>query len=205
MSVTTAHFFEHVDAFNDFRKTVHGISEQTIRSNTIDLHLFENFIKERHYELITGPAVMDFQYYLKKKRFNSGPSINRKIFTLKSYERFLKSAEVEHADKLPFRDVLKIRNGYLNRPGALTRQQVTTLFKVIDRTSFLGIRDYAVYGLMYDLGLRVGEVHSLNLENLDVKNNKLTVMGKGKRLREFPLNRKYLKYYPNGWQFVITL
>lgn len=188
MSVNAQNFFEHVDSFMDYRKTIYEISDETIRSNTIDLRLFEDFIKERKYDSITGPAVMAFQYYLKKARHNSGPSINRKIFTLKSYARFLKMDQVEKADQLPFQDVLKIRGGYLNRPYALTKQQLKSLFETIDRTTFIGIRDYAVYALMYDLGLRVGEVHTLNLENLELKGKKITVTGKGKRQRTLYLN-----------------
>ena len=188
MSVSTQNFFEHVDSFMDYRKTIYDISDQTIRSNTIDLHLFEDFIKEHNYEFITGPAVMDFQYYLKMERSNSGPSINRKIFTLKIYEKFLKLEQVQFVDELPFHDVLKIRGGYLNRPSALTKPQLRDFFDAIDRTNFLGIRDYAVYALMYDLGLRVGEVHKLNLENVDIKNKNITVLGKGKRQRTLPLN-----------------
>lgn len=188
MSVSTVSFFQHVDSFVDYRKTIYEISDQTIRSNSIDLRLFEDFVKQRNYQQITGPAVMDFQYYLKKERKNSGPSINRKIFTLKSYANFLKLDQVHNADKLPFRDVLKIRGGYRNRPNALTKQHLKTFFQAIDRTTFIGIRDYAVYALMYNLGLRIGEVHSLNLEDVDLKNNNITVIGKGKRQRTLPLN-----------------
>jgi len=121
MSVSPSHFFEHVDSFMDYRKNIYDISDETIRSNSIDLGLFEDFIKERNYESIDGHAAMDFQYYLKNERDNIGASINRKIFTLKSYSKFLKMDQVEHADKLPFNDILKIRGSYLNRPNALTK------------------------------------------------------------------------------------
>jgi len=36
---------------------------------------------------------------------------------------------------------------------------------------------------MYQLGLRVGEVHSLNLADLDIKNKKIAVLGKGKKTK----------------------
>jgi site-specific recombinase XerD len=188
MAVNSALFFTHTDAFLDYRRDVYEISEQTLRTNSIDLRLFRDFVKERNYEAITGSAVISYQYYLKKQRLNCGASINRKIFTLKSYAKFLKLEDVELADELPFGDVLKIRQGYLNRPDALDKNQLKTLFDAIDRATFMGIRDYAVYALMYDLGLRVGEVNSLNLENIDMKNKKLKVVGKGKKRRTLYLN-----------------
>jgi len=47
MSVATAQFFEHIDAFVDYRKTIYEASDQTIRSNRIDLGLFEAFVSTR--------------------------------------------------------------------------------------------------------------------------------------------------------------
>lgn len=188
MSVAAAQFFNYIDAFVDYRKSIYESTEETIRSNRIDLKLFEEFVKEQKAEVIDGPTVMGFQYYLKKQRKNSGASINRKIFTLRSYSHFLRLQEVEKADKLPFYDVLKNRGGYRQKPDALSHQQVKTLFDGIDRSNFLGIRDYAVFALMYCLGLRVGEVYQLNLKDINLKRKRLSVIGKGGRLRELYLN-----------------
>lgn len=187
MAVNTQHFFQHVDDFMNYRQTVYEISDQTMRSNRIDLDLFENFVKEHRYDAIDGNVAMKFQYHLKVNRENSGGSINRKLFTLRSYARFLQLADVPLADKLPFQNVLKIRQGYRNRPGALPHDRLVTLFSSIDRSTRLGIRDYAAYALMYQLGLRVGEVHSLNLENIDLDKNTITVIGKGKKRRSLHL------------------
>ncbi len=193
MAVSAAQFFNHIDAFVDYRKTIYETSDETVRSNCIDLNLFEDFVKERKTEFIDGPTVMSFQYHLKKQRNNSGPSINRKIFTLRSYGHFLRLQEVPKADKLPFYDVLKNRGGYRQQPDALTHQQVKVLFDSIDRSNLLGIRDYAIYALMYSLGLRVGEAYQLNLENINLKSKTLTVLGKGNRRRELYLNPEVLQ------------
>lgn len=181
-------FFRYVEPFMDYRKTVYEVSDQTVRSNTADLTLFEKFIKQRNFTVISGKAVINFQKYLKEERANSGASINRKIYALRSYGKFLKLAEPESAGDLPFQDVLKIRQGYKQGPQALTIDQVQVFFESIDRTSCLGIRDYAIYGLMYGLGIRIGEVHGLNLESLNLKKNTLTVIGKGSRRRVMNLS-----------------
>jgi site-specific recombinase XerD len=180
-------FFQHVQPFMQYRKTVYEVSEETLRSNRTDLELFERFIRKRKIRTITGPAVMNFQVYLKKERANSGASVNRKIFTLRSYGKYLKLAEPENATELPFQDVLKIRLGYKEAPHALSTNQMKSFFESIDRTSCLGIRDYAIYALMYGLGLRVGEIHKLNLDSFDTGDNILIVIGKGKRRREMSL------------------
>jgi site-specific recombinase XerD len=190
MGVEVARFFDHMDDFLNYRKSIYYASEQTLKSNRTDLTLFQRFIRNRNHQAIDGPAVMAFQYHLKKERDNIGGSINRKIFTLRSYSHFLRLMDVPKADKLPFYDVLKIRQGYRNRPNALTKNQVNSLFEAIDRQSILSIRDYAVYALMYQTGLRVGEVHSLNLDSLDLENQQLHVIGKGNKRRELHLTDK---------------
>jgi integrase/recombinase XerD len=187
MAVLAADFFHHVHEFTDYRRDIHGVSEQTIKSNLVDLTLFENFIKSADHKTITGPAVMDFQYYLKTDRNNCGGSINRKIFALRSYGQFLRLFDVSGAGQLPFYDVLKIRQGYRNQPYALTIKQVKTFFETIDRNTCLGIRDYAVYTLMYQTGLRVGEVHQLDLLDIDFKARQLSVTGKGSKHRTLHL------------------
>jgi site-specific recombinase XerD len=188
MAVTAEQFFDHVDDFFNYRQDIYEISPQTVKSNRVDLDLFKNFICSQNLKTINGPAVIDFQYYLKMQRQNCGASINRKIYTLRSYGNFLKLYDLSCADALPFYDVLKIRQGYRKRPDALTPRQIKLLFKVIDTDTILGIRDYAIYALMYQLGLRVGEVYQINLENLDFENSKITVMGKGKKTRTLHIN-----------------
>jgi site-specific recombinase XerD len=180
-------FFTYIDPFIDYRQTVYEVSEQTTKSNIIDINLFRKYMNKQKCREITGQAVMGFQMYLKKKRENTGRSMNRKLFSLRSYSTFLKNRGLEGADKLPFKDILKIRLGYSNGPQALTMEQVKRLFGNIDTGSYLGIRDYCVYGFMYGLGLRVGEVHSLKIHDIELKNKKITVTGKGNKKRTLQL------------------
>jgi site-specific recombinase XerD len=188
MGVNIADFFNHIEPFMEYRSTVYDISDQTIKSNRCDLKLFKNFMDEKPHEAITGPAVMDFQYYLKTQRKNCGGSLNRKLFTLRSYSHYLRLQEVEDAEKLPFHNILKVRQGYRNRPDALSTKQIKHLIDTIDRSTCLGVRDYAIYALMYLCGLRIGEVFGLDLTSIDLKTKKITVTGKGKRVRTLHLS-----------------
>ena len=193
MAVAAEVFFDHIEKFVDYRKVVYEISEQTLKSNQTDLKLFNNFIKNKRYKAIDGPAVMDFQYYLKKERNNTGGSINRKIFALRSYSYFLRQQNIKDAEDLPFWDVLKVRQGYRNRPNALTIEQVKCFFETIDRNTCLGIRDYALCALMYQTGLRVGEVRSLDISSIDFENHTLEVTGKGKKRRKLHLTDEMIQ------------
>jgi site-specific recombinase XerD len=191
-AVSKEHFFNHVADFMDYRKTVYQASDQTIKSNQIDIELFKNFINMKNYRYIDGKAVMDFQYYLKQQRLNSGASMNRKLFTLRSYSNYLKLENIPHVEMLPFYDVLKCRQGYNTQADALSKKQVTAFFQSINRNTFLGMRDYVIYALMYKLGLRVGEVHQLNLKDIDWNNNIITVYGKGNKRRSLHLDNEMI-------------
>ncbi len=193
MAVIATDFFSHIDDFLQYRQDIYEVSPQTLKSNRVDLNLFKNFMDSSDQNTISGPAMINFQYYLKNQRKNCGASINRKIFTLRSYGNFFKLYDAACADDLPFYDVLKIRQGYRKRPNALTPRQIKLLFKAIDTDTILGVRDYAVYALMYQLGLRVGEVHELNLSSLDLKNKKISVIGKGKKPRTLHVNDELIE------------
>jgi site-specific recombinase XerD len=190
MGVKATTFFQFIEPFMDYRKDIYGASEQTLKSNRVDLTLFKRFIHGEKCKIIDGPSTMAFQYHLKEDRNNCGGSINRKTFTLKSYSHFLRLMDVPQSHKLPFYDVLKIRNGYRNRPNALTQYQIKALLEAIDRTTILGIRDYAAYALMYQTGLRVGEVYSLDLDSIDLEKQMLSVIGKGNKPRQLHLTRE---------------
>ena len=88
--------------------------------------------------------------------------------------------------------MLKIRQGYRKRPSALTPEQISLLFEAIDADTILGIRDYAVYAVMYQLGLRVGEVHGLNLADLDLEKKTISVIGKGNKPRSLHMNSELI-------------
>ncbi len=77
MAVETSLFFEHIDAFFDYRKTIYNASEQTQKSNRTDLNLFQRFISNKNHQDINGQTAMAFQYHLKNDRDIIGGSIIR--------------------------------------------------------------------------------------------------------------------------------
>lgn len=66
-------------------------------------------------------------------------------------------------------------------PRAIAAEQTQKLLASIDRTSAMGRRDYAILLVLARLGLRAGEVMSLELDDIDWSTGELTVRGKGRR------------------------
>jgi len=72
-------------------------------------------------------------------------------------------------------------------PRAIAPDQVRRLLASIDRHTAMGLRDYAILLLLARLGLRSGEVTSLELEDIDWGAGRLSVRGKSGRRSELPL------------------
>jgi len=72
-------------------------------------------------------------------------------------------------------------------PRYLEAAQVEKLLRGCDRRSKVGRRDHAILVLLARLGLRAGEVASLELDDIDWSAGELLVRGKGNRVDRMPL------------------
>jgi site-specific recombinase XerD len=72
-------------------------------------------------------------------------------------------------------------------PRALPPAQVKQVLENCNRKTAVGRRDYAMLLLLARLGLRGGEVASLNLEDIDWENGFLSLRGKAGRSSQLPL------------------
>ncbi len=80
----------------------------------------------------------------------------------------------------------------------LSNAKVKKMLRKIDLSTSFGCRDRAILELMYTAGLRSCEVTSLNIENIDIKNNTARVMGKGNKERIVPIGKTAMRYL-NSW------
>ena len=71
-------------------------------------------------------------------------------------------------------------------PKVLSVEQVDSILDAIDTTEPLGIRDRALFELIYSCGLRISEAATLQVSNLHLKERLLIVRGKGDKERMVP-------------------
>ncbi|MCW1915930.1 tyrosine recombinase [Luteolibacter sp. GHJ8] len=74
-------------------------------------------------------------------------------------------------------------------PETLHGRQVAQMLDSIDTTQFLGKRDRAMLELFYASGLRLSELCTARLENLDRDEHFIRVTGKGNKTRIVPVGR----------------
>lgn len=72
-------------------------------------------------------------------------------------------------------------------PAVLGPGEVARLLAGCDRSTAVGLRDYAVLCLLARLGLRAGEVARLRLADIDWRAGEIVVRGKGPRTERLPL------------------
>lgn len=100
-----------------------------------------------------------------------------------SYARFCGDVDVDLAAAVPV-----VPNWSMaSIPRAIAPEQVRRLLTSIDRRTATGRRDYAIVLLLARLGLRSGEVASLQLDDIDWKAGQLSVHGKSGHRNKLPL------------------
>ena len=72
-------------------------------------------------------------------------------------------------------------------PEVLSVDEVTALMKIVDLTSWQGLRDRAILEVLYGCGLRVSEAVGLRISALYFDEGYIRVMGKGNKERLVPV------------------
>ncbi len=175
-----------------------NLSKNTILAYCKDLEQFLNFckvkevsIKEIDHLIIRKYLALLYSDGLKKT------SISRKVSALRSFFNFLKREG--YIDKSPMLKILGVKQ-YTKIPQFLCIRETEMLLDMPDNSSVYGIRDKAILELLYSTGIRVGELINLNIEDINLSNNILKVMGKGQKERIVPVNDtalKFIEYYIN--------
>ncbi|AUS96526.1 recombinase XerC [Clostridium thermosuccinogenes] len=192
-----------VKDFLNYMMTIKGKSKNTLKEYFYDLRLFFRFIKmdrklttetdinnvdisDVDIELIKTITLSDlysFMSYVSRERDNNANSRARKVASIKSFFNYLttKARLLEHnpAVELESPKIIKRLPRYLN-----IEESKMLLASVSGKNRE---RDYAILTLFLNCGLRLSELVSININK--IKNDTLTVIGKGNKERTIYLNK----------------
>lgn len=101
------------------------------------------------------------------------------------FDHWLKTGEVQNN---PFTDI-RAPKAAKRLPKTLNIDQVNALVETQAQDP-LAVRDQAIMELFYSSGLRLSELSTLNLADLDMGERMVRVLGKGRKVRELPVGRK---------------
>ncbi len=181
----------HIDEFIRHLKYERNLSEHTLRNYESDLVQFYDHIappdkegKRRNVEIssIDNLTIRDFMAGLYEKNKKKS-SIHRKVAALRTFFRYLCREGILEVN--PARMVASPR---VERklPNHLTIQDMIHFIETPELDTVLGKRDRAILEILYASGLRVSELASLNLGDIDFENQTLRVKGKGRKERIVP-------------------
>jgi integrase/recombinase XerD len=167
-----------------------GLASNTLSAYRTDLAKFEDFVKKRKValEAITQDHVVDFLAGLYRQKLES-KTVARHLVTLRNFFRHAQLQELIAEDPTAHLESPKIRRSL---PGYLRLEEVEKLLEQPDQKTALGLRDRAMLEVLYSTGLRVSELTSLRVTDLDTKVGCLRCIGKGDKERIVPVGRKAL-------------
>src|ERR1041385_1605782 len=177
-----------------------GLAANTLSAYRRDLSKFEDFAKKRKLDLaaVKRDDVVDFLATLYRQKLES-KTVARHLVTLRNFFRHAQVQELISEDPTAHLESPKIRRSL---PGYLRLEDMEKLLELPDQKTPLGLRDRAMLEVLYSTGLRVSELTSLKVPDLDMKVGCVRCIGKGDKERIVPVGRKALgiveKYLRDG-------
>ena len=173
------------DYENHLRKD-RGLAENSLR---VYLPLIRTFLTSKlagsgFPQSLEALSIRDF--VIVQTRNRSAEYVRLLATALRSFFRFLfLSGHVPVDLSLSVPRVCKFRQS--TPPAFLAPEEVTRALASMDRSTSRGCRDYAILLLLARLGLRAGEIVSLELEDVCWRTAEIVVRGKGRTVERLPL------------------
>lgn len=174
----------------DYIKFERKLSNETVKNYEYDLNKFISYLKENHINSFNKVTVDNIENYLKYISSLNSRSISRNITSINNLFIFLLKEKRVKKNPCEFIDRPKIKKSL---PDTLSVEEVSNLLDIPLKTKY-DYRNKAMLELMYGSGLRVSELISLTMRNIDLENDIVRCLGKGSKERIVPIN-DYSMYY----------
>jgi len=174
-----------VDRYLNYLAAEKGLAANSLTAYSHDLAAFLNHLERRRISRTADVQARDVVSFLEglQQRGLSVRTRARMFAALRGLFAFLLREEVLTAD--PTRDIHLPRLGQ-RLPRSLGPDEVTQLLAA-HNDSALGQRDGAMVELLYATGLRVSEIVTLKVSQVNLEAGYLTVVGKGSKERAVPI------------------
>ncbi|MFC1899145.1 tyrosine recombinase XerC [Chloroflexota bacterium] len=166
----------------DYLEVERNASPYTVRNYTYDLFSFVKFLKDKDVSSLDDvdrKVLRDYLSHLMEQG-SAKSSIARKLSAIRSFYRYLLREEIIQSSPLTNTTSPKLDR---RLPSFLSTNEITRLLEAPDLATPQGLRDRAVLELLYASGLRVSELVSLNMEQIELDNREIRVLGKGSKER----------------------
>ena len=174
-----------------------GYSENTILNYENDIEEFFCFLEKENVEKIKEVDYSIVRFYLMdlyNKKYSRN-TVSRKLSSLRSFFKYLHKEQI--VDINPFILVSSPKKEK-RLPKFLYNEDLEKIFDIPDESIPLGQRDRVILELLYDTGIRIGELVNIKLNDINFSNKSIRILGKGNKER-IVLFGVYLDDYLNTY------
>ncbi|PID85621.1 MAG: tyrosine recombinase [Chloroflexi bacterium] len=195
-------------AFLDFLQKEYKYSNNTTAAYKNDLGQFLKFLNAEYnikdWSEVTPDIVDAYVAYMKEKAYASS-SVARKVAAVKSFFNFLFARGIIEDNPTTNVDSPKVKK---RLPKTLTAEDIDKLLQAPQqKRSPKHLRDTALLSMLYSTGMRVTEVVSLRVDDVDLQANMLHCHGKDGQIRDLPLDKAtrdaVAAYLDGGRQYLV--
>ncbi|MBA31893.1 MAG: recombinase XerC [Chloroflexi bacterium] len=174
-----------MNSLNNFYKYLEinkNLSPYTIRNYSNDLSDFFKFLKEKNISKIQKISKLIIREYLSlliEKNYKK-KSIARKLSIIRSYLRYLKTKNIiseNHAE------LIHAPKSTKTLPEIIEKKEMKKLLEAPKFDTINGARDRAILEIFYSTGIRVSEMHNIDINHVDFNLKKIQILGKGSKYR----------------------
>ena len=171
-----------VEEFLNNLKYQRNYSDYTILSYKEDLNIYEEFLNREilDFKKVKYNDIRMYLRYLKEEKNEKNSSICRNLSALRTFYNYLITKEITESN--PFI--------YLNGPKKEKRlpryfeyNELEELFKVPDLKDSFGQRNRLILEMLYATGMRVGELVSIKVKDINIEEGTILILGKGNKER----------------------
>jgi len=174
-----------IDAFTESLAHVRGSSPHTVKAYVSDVRAFIRYLEGAGRDLVTADHGT-IRGWLGTLAVDHAPrSRARALASVRALYRFLVTTA-----RVPSNPARTVRSPKLptRLPRVLPVDEVFAVLTVPGKEGPLGLRDRALFELLYGSGLRVSEACGLDVDDLDLRSRTVRVLGKGRKERLCPMN-----------------
>ena len=178
-----------VDLYFQYLRVEKGVSNQTIKNYTYDLREFFKALPKDTTEDMLPTDISDFATIQMKNQL-SVPTILRRISSTNNFYLFLQREKIIDFVVKDFDRPKKMKI----LPHTISVDEVEDLLNAPDLNKDEGFRDRTMLEVMYSSGLRVSELLSLKIKQINLEKGVIDVIGKGNKQRKVPIGEYALDF-----------
>jgi tyrosine recombinase XerC len=191
-----ASFSDQAALFLDVLTSEKHYSPHTISGYKHDIALFVEFTGSNATpaDTITPKNCKQFIYFLHEKKLQNR-SIARVIAALRSFWNYLIEEDLAIGNPWEGLPLPKVK---VALPKVINQDQMAQFLESIGTDTAETSRDRCICELLYATGLRISELVSLNINSINLSENEIRVLGKGKKERVVlfgPLTNTIVSHY----------